>query len=88
MDLEYLFHVLQDQGLNLFRQHLILVGISMTLAILIALPIGIIVTRPPFDKKIDKILSFLNTAQGIPSLAVVAIFLPLMGIGTTPAILL
>ncbi len=63
-----------------------LVFVSLSLAILIALPVGILVTRPPFNRKIQQILSFLNTAQGIPSLAVIAIFLPIMGVGVRPAI--
>ncbi len=86
MNIDYLLEVLQTQGPILLRQHLFLVGVSLFFAIVIALPIGILVTRPPFNRRIGSILSFLNTAQGIPSLAVVAIFLPLMGIGVRPAI--
>jgi osmoprotectant transport system permease protein len=86
MGIERLMQLLQDQGLEMLQRHLFLVFVSLFFAILLALPIGILVTRPPFNRKINQILSFLNTAQGVPSLAVVAIFLPIMGIGVRPAL--
>lgn len=86
MDFERLIEIIQGQGLQLLQRHLFLVFVSLFFAIIIALPIGILVTRPPFNKKINQILSFLNTAQGVPSLAVIAIFLPIMGVGVRPAI--
>ncbi len=86
MGVERLFVIIQEQGISLLQRHLYLVFVSLFFAIIIALPIGILVTRPPFNRKVDQILSFLNTAQGVPSLAVVAIFLPLMGVGVRPAI--
>ncbi len=86
MGVERLLEIIQEQGIQLLQRHLFLVFVSLFLAILIALPVGILVTRPPFNRKIQQILSFLNTAQGIPSLAVIAIFLPIMGVGVRPAI--
>ena len=71
---------------SLLLQHLKLVSISLAIAILIALPIGIILTRPKFGRHVPKVMGILNITQGIPSLAVIAIFLPLMGIGTLPSI--
>lgn len=72
---------------SLLLQHLKLVSISLAIAILIALPIGIILTRPRFRRYLPKVMGILNISQGIPSLAVVAIFLPLVGIGTVPSIM-
>ena len=71
----------------LLLQHLKLVGISLALAIAIALPIGIMLTRPRFKRFLPKVMGVLNITQGIPSLAVVAIFLPIAGIGTFPSIM-
>ncbi|HHY13910.1 MAG TPA: ABC transporter permease [Thermoanaerobacterales bacterium] len=71
---------------SLLLQHLKLVSISLAIAILIALPIGIILTRPKYRQHVPKIMGVLNITQGIPSLAIVAIFLPIMGIGTLPSI--
>lgn len=71
----------------LLAQHLKLVGISLAAAVLIALPVGIMLTRPRFKRYLPKVMGVLNISQGIPSLAVVAIFLPLAGIGTFPSIM-
>ncbi len=86
MDISGIYEVLQEFGLILLKQHLILVGISLILAIIIALPLGIIFTRKPFKKWLPQIIAVLNTAQGVPSLAVVAIFLPILGVGFIPSI--
>lgn len=86
MNWEQLIVVIQQEGLQLVIQHLELVGISLSVAVATALPVGILVTRPPFNRRAPEILAFLNTAQGVPSLAVVAIFLPIMGIGRTPSL--
>lgn len=86
MGVERLIEIVQEQGIQLLQRHLYLVFVSLFFAICIAIPVGIIVTRPPFNRKINQILSFMNTAQGVPSLAVIAIFLPIMGVGVTPAI--
>ena len=86
MGVERLIEIVQEQGFQLMQRHLFLVFVSLFFAISIAFPVGVLVTRPPFNRKINQILSFLNTAQGVPSLAVIAIFLPIMGVGVTPAI--
>ena len=86
MGVERLIEIVQEQGIQLLQRHLYLVFVALFFAICIAIPVGIIVTRPPFNRKINQILSFMNTAQGVPSLAVIAIFLPIMGVGVTPAI--
>jgi len=86
MGVERLMEIVQEQGIQLLQRHLYLVFVSLFFAICIAIPVGIMLTRPPFNRKINQILSFMNTAQGVPSLAVIAIFLPIMGVGVTPAI--
>ena len=86
MQWDSVIKILNKRGLILLKEHLILVGVSLFFAIIIAFPLGIILTRPPFKKWSNKIMAFLNTAQGVPSLAVVAIFLPIMGIGFKPSI--
>ncbi len=86
MDIHEAIEVLNEQGWKLLAQHLKLVGISLSLSIIIALVLGIAVTRHPFNRWMPQVVSFLNAAQGVPSLAVVAIFLPIMGVGVLPAI--
>ena len=68
-------------------EHLILVAISMTVAILIGIPLGILITRKP--KLARPIIGVANAIQTIPSLAIFGFLLtvPLIGgIGKTPAI--
>lgn len=60
-------------------QHLILVGIAITLAILIGVPLGILLTRKP--KLSQPILGFANIMQTIPSLALFGFLIPLPLIG-------
>lgn len=86
MNLNAFYEVFQEFGFSLLKQHLILVGISLSIAIIIALPLGILITRHPFKRWLPQFIAVLNTAQGVPSLAVVAIFLPILGIGFLPSI--
>jgi len=68
-------------------EHLFLVSISITIAILVGIPLGILITRKP--KLIRPVLGFANIVQTIPSLALFGFLLPvpwLGGIGSTPAI--
>ncbi|HAC64346.1 MAG TPA: glycine/betaine ABC transporter substrate-binding protein [Cyanothece sp. UBA12306] len=68
-------------------EHLILVIISMSVAIIIGIPLGIIISRYP--KLAQPILGCANAIQTIPSLAIFGflITVPLIGgIGKTPAI--
>ena len=66
------------------KEHLFLVIISLTGAILISIPLGIIAYK---KKKIGKvILGFTGVIQTIPSLALLVFMIPLLGIGSWPAI--
>ncbi|WP_026894905.1 ABC transporter permease [Clostridiisalibacter paucivorans] len=87
MEWNIVLETLSTQGMKLLKEHLILVGIALSIGIIIALPLSILLTRYPFKKWTKEILSFLNTAQGVPSLAVVAIFLPIMGVGFVPSVI-
>lgn len=60
-------------------QHLMLVGIAITLAVLIGVPLGILLTRKP--KLSQPILGFANIMQTIPSLALFGFLIPLPLIG-------
>jgi osmoprotectant transport system permease protein len=68
-------------------EHLILVGVAMTVAIAIGIPLGILITRYP--KLAKPILGIANAIQTIPSLAIFGFLITvpfLGGIGKTPAI--
>jgi osmoprotectant transport system permease protein len=75
-----------DDLLYLFGQHLQLVGMSSLLAVLVAVPVGILITRPKF-KKYDWIaINFANIGQTVPSLAILAIVMTYLGIGYNTAV--
>lgn len=65
-------------------QHLILVAVSLGLAILVALPLGIWASGSRAIGSI--VLGLTGMIQTIPSLALLALMVPLIGIGTLPAI--
>ena len=65
-------------------EHLFLVGISMLLALAVALPLGILSARKPALGQI--VLGITGLFQTIPSLALLVFMIPLLGIGAPPAI--
>lgn len=65
-------------------QHLALVGISLGLALLVALPLGVFAARRPRLGQL--VLSLTGLLQTLPSLAVFVFMIPLFGIGAWPAI--
>lgn len=67
------------------KQHLFLVSISLLMAILIAIPLGIIAAQRPSWGRI--ILGVTGIIQTIPSLALLVFMIPLLGIGGPPVIL-
>jgi osmoprotectant transport system permease protein len=64
---------------TLTAEHLLLVGFSMLLAILIGVPLGILLTRRPKWKAF--VLGSTNVVQTIPSLALFGLLLPLPWLG-------
>ncbi|WP_438351104.1 ABC transporter permease [Paenibacillus sp. FA6] len=65
-------------------QHMQLVLISMAIAIVVGIPLGIIVSRYPIFKTL--ILGGAGILQTIPSLALLGFMIPLFGIGLNTAI--
>lgn len=76
-----------DKIILAITQHLKIVVISSLLAIGTSVPLGIILTRPKFKKFAPRVLSIVNIGQTIPSLAIVALFVGILGIGINTAIL-
>lgn len=70
--------------LELLGQHLLLVVTSVVLAIAVAVPLGVLATRNEQAK--GYILGVGNVAQSIPTLAIIALALPLLGIGFLPSL--
>ena len=65
-------------------EHLYISLISVGLGILIAIPLGIALTRVP--KVAHFVMGLLGIIQTVPSFAILAFFIPLLGVGKVPAI--
>lgn len=65
------------------KEHLVLVGISLSAAILVAIPLGILAAKVATLE--GMILSVVGVIYTIPSLALLVFMIPLIGIGGPPA---
>jgi osmoprotectant transport system permease protein len=70
----------------LIKQHLMLVGISGSLAIISGVAIGIWLSRPWMARYSEGAIQVVNMATSIPTLAKLALMMSLLGIGALPAI--
>ncbi len=77
----------EPRGVRVLRrsgEHLALVGLSLGAALLVALPLGIAAAR--FPRLGQVVLALTGMLQTIPSLALLVLLIPLLGIGAPPAI--
>jgi len=84
-----LFAVLADPAFRqtLLRQtgeHIALSLAAVALAILVAVPLGIFLTRQ--ERLAEPIMAAVGLLQTLPSIALLAFMIPLLGIGRTPAL--
>jgi osmoprotectant transport system permease protein len=70
---------------SLSLQHVRLVGLTIAIAVTLALPAAVLVARRPATRR--WVLGFTNIAQTVPSLALFGFLLPFTGIGEHTAIL-
>jgi len=80
-----IFKTRYDDILLASWEHLQLTFISLLIAILIAIPLGILLTR--HKKWAEPIIGVTAIFQTIPSLALLGFMIPLLGIGPIPAII-
>lgn len=78
--------LLANQGrfLELLREHLLLVFVSETVAVAVAVPLGVLAVRN--ERAAAVIGSVGNVAQTVPTLAVIALVFPILGLGFLPAL--
>nr|WP_246540858.1 ABC transporter permease [Vibrio alginolyticus] len=76
----------QEDIVYLTVQHIELVLLSGGLAILIAIPVGVLLSRPRFQKVAESAMQALNVGTTIPTLAILALAMSFLGIGTVPAV--
>jgi osmoprotectant transport system permease protein len=77
-ELEYTVH--------LVKQHMELVGMSMAMATVLGLAVGLIFTRPKFERYSGPVMYMVGLGQTIPSLAVIALAMSVLGIGFKAAV--
>jgi osmoprotectant transport system permease protein len=70
--------------LGYLRDHLVVVGVSLAGAVLVGLPLGILAARRPRLGQV--VLGAVGVLQTLPSLALLVLMIPLLGIGARPAI--
>lgn len=66
-------------------EHLYISLIASLLGIVVAVPLGVLLTRVP--KVAGFVMGILGVIQTFPSFAILAFFIPLLGVGKTPAII-
>jgi len=71
----------------LLGQHMYIVLVSCSLAILTSVPVGIILSRPKYKKWVPRVIGLVNIGQTIPGLAIIALTVGILGIGSKPTII-
>lgn len=80
------FSVRISDLLERLLEHILIVGFAMLLGCLVAIPLGIFLSRTSIKWVHSIVFTVTNIFQTIPSLALLAMFIPLLGIGIVPAI--
>ncbi|MCE2311117.1 choline ABC transporter permease, partial [Streptococcus thermophilus] len=65
-------------------EQLYISAIALGLGVLVAVPLGIVLTRFPKTAKV--VIGLASMLQTVPSLALLALMIPIFGIGKLPAI--
>jgi len=81
--LSYLWHQ-RDTIVSLTLRHLLLVGVSLLAAIAVALPLGLALERG--RRAAETVIRGVGVLQTLPSIALLAFMIPLLGIGVVPAL--
>ena len=76
----------QKDILYLVKQHLMLVGVSGSLAIVCGVGLGIWLSRPWMARWAESVIQAVKMATSIPTLGKLALMMSLLGIGALPAI--
>lgn len=68
-----------------FGEHLRMTLLALVIALLIALPIGIVITR--YKRLEQPVMSFLGVLYTIPSLSLLVLLIPIVGLGLDNAVI-
>lgn len=86
--MEFIQYMIQnkEQILSLVTEHIELTAIAVGCSILVGVPLGILIS---YVKNLNKpVLGVANVVQAIPSMALLGLSIPLLGIGTLPAVVM
>lgn len=86
--MEFIQYMIQNKGqiLSLVMEHIELTAVAVGCSILIGVPLGILIS---YIKNLNKpVLGIANVVQAIPSMALLGLSIPLLGIGTLPAVVM
>lgn len=75
----------QEDIVYLAQEHIVLVLSSGVAAICVGVPVGIILSRPSMERVAESLMQIFNVGTTIPTLAVIALSMTLLGIGFAPA---
>lgn len=76
----------RDEFLDLVLQHIAIVGVASSIAILVGVGAAILVTRPAGRDFLPLVAQIASMGQTFPPVAVLALSVPLLGFGTQPTI--
>ena len=76
----------KSQIIELLLQHIQLTFVSIFFAIIIGIPLGILVCKREKTRKY--VIGIINIFQAVPSMALLGLLVPILGIGSKPAIMM
>lgn len=85
-DYFYVFIERYSDIIDSLLRHLLISGLAILFGCIIAIPLGVYLAKTTVKWVRTVIFTITNIFQTIPSLAMLAIFIPIMGIGIKPAV--
>lgn len=86
MIMDFILFCLEKREVLLFAtlRHIEVSAIAVVISVVVAVPLGILITR--YRKLAHVVVNSANVGQTIPSLAILGLVIPVLGIGLKPAI--
>ena len=86
MIMDFILFCLEKREVLLFAtlRHIEVSAIAVVISVVVAVPLGILITR--YRKLAHVVVNSANVGQTVPSLAILGLVIPVLGIGLKPAI--
>ena len=84
--MDFILFCLEKRELLLFTtlRHIEVSAIAVVISVVVTVPLGILITR--WRKLAHVVVNSANVGQTIPSLAILGLVIPVLGIGLKPAV--